>query len=175
MRNFATLSYGRWYAGSVVLDSDLGENSLLWITGGTGTGGWIVLQNSEYVYSDGTVMMGPELPEHIDEHCAVNVNKTHTLLITGEAADSGTSGITYFFNHVSQEWSQGPRLKQGRYRFACGLFKNEYWSENTVIVAGGFSSNGGYPFTSVEVLPLDDPSLGWETGMKDSRFLNHFQ
>ena len=164
MRNFATLSYGRWYAGSVVLDSDLGENSLLWITGGTGTGGWIVLQNSEYVYSDGTVMMGPELPEHIDEHCAVNVNKTHTLLITGEAADSGTSGITYFFNHVSQEWSQGPRLKQGRYRFACGMFQKN--GRDTIMVAGGYAGNGGYPFDSVEYMYLDE--LLWQEGKRHS-------
>ena len=35
---FATLEFGRWYGGSVVLDSELGENSVLWVSGGAGIG-----------------------------------------------------------------------------------------------------------------------------------------
>ena len=35
---FATLEFGRWYGGSVVLDSELGKNSVLWVSGGAGIG-----------------------------------------------------------------------------------------------------------------------------------------
>ena len=48
------------------------------------SGGWTVLQNTEYIYSNGTVVPGPELPEKIDEHCAVKINSTHSMIITGK-------------------------------------------------------------------------------------------
>ena len=78
---FASLIRGRWYGGTLVLN-----NSVLWITGGTNL--VAPYKSTEYVYPDGTVTYGPDLPEPMDEHCSVHLNQTHSMFISGEAVHS---------------------------------------------------------------------------------------
>ena len=41
-------------------------------------------KSTEYVSADGTITMGPNMPEPIDEHCSVNLDEGRSMLITGE-------------------------------------------------------------------------------------------
>ena len=140
------------------------DNSRIWAAGGTGYSGYNVLQNTEYINADGSVDQGPELPYHIDEHCGVNLNSTHSMLLLGENYDTGESGSTYFFNHQTNQFTEGPRMNRGRYRFACGMFQKN--GRDTIMVAGGYAGNGGYPFDSVEYMYLDE--LVWQEGKQHS-------
>ena len=70
------VNFGRWYGGSVVLD-----NSVLWLTGGTNMA--VPFKSTEYVSADGTITLGPNMPEPIDEHCSVNLDQGRSMLITG--------------------------------------------------------------------------------------------
>lgn len=154
---FANVATARWYGGSLVLN-----NSILWITGGTNLKG--VLKSTEYIDSSGQVWPGPDLPERMDEHCSVSLNSTHSMLISGEAYDSGK--VTYVFDHTSDSWSKGPALKQGRFRFGCAKFKSEAHDNREVIVAaGGYAESNGYPFDSVEILDFTITDE-WQAGPK---------
>ena len=41
-------------------------------------------KSTEYVSADGTITMGPNMPEPIDEHCSVSLDEGRSMLITGE-------------------------------------------------------------------------------------------
>ena len=70
------VNFGRWYGGSLVLD-----NSILWLTGGTNL--VAPFKSTEYVKADGTITIGPNLPEPIDEHCSVMLDESRSMIITG--------------------------------------------------------------------------------------------
>ena len=55
-------------------------------------------------------------------------------------------------------------MNRGRYRFACGMFQKN--GRDTIMVAGGYAGNGGYPFDSVEYMYLDE--LVWQEGKQHS-------
>ena len=52
------------------------------LTGGTNL--VAPFKSTEYVSADGTITMGPNMPEPIDEHCSVNLDEGRSMLITGE-------------------------------------------------------------------------------------------
>ena len=102
------------------------------------------------------------LPYCINEHCTLQLNATYTMIILGENYDMGVYGSTetFFFNHETNQFMEGPKLIRGRYRFACGLFQKN--GRETIIVAGGYAHSNGYPFDSVEYMYLDE--LVWREG-----------
>ena len=73
------VNFGRWYGGSLVLD-----NSILWLTGGTNL--IAPFKSTEYVKADGSITIGPDMPEPIDEHCSVNLDESRSMIITGEGS-----------------------------------------------------------------------------------------
>ena len=115
-----------------------------------------------YIYADGSIEPSPMLPYRIDEHCTLQMNATYTMIILGENYDTGVYGSTetFFFNHETNQFMEGPKLIRGRYRFACGLFQKN--GRETIIVAGGYAHRNVYPFDSIEYMYLDE--LVWREG-----------
>ena len=75
------------------------------------------------------------------------------ISFTGEPVDTYTSGMTYIFDHITEQWSSGPSMLEGRYRFGCGKFNSATHEDREIIVvAGGYSGSDGYPFGKVEFL-----------------------
>ena len=54
---------------------------MLWLTGGTNL--VAPFKSTEYVKADGTITIGPNLPEPIDEHCSVMLDESRSMIITG--------------------------------------------------------------------------------------------
>ena len=72
--------------------------------------------------------------------------------------------MTYVYSHLTNEWSDGPRLVNGRYRFGCAKFKSAAHEDREVIVvAGGYAESNGYPFDSVEILDFTK-NTPWKSG-----------
>ena len=171
------------------------------LTGGTNL--VAPFKSTEYVSSDGTITMGPNMPEPIDEHCSVNLDEGRSMLITGETqiaeaicfshrnflknsdalcffyfilfhifiywisgevVHTYDSGSTYIFDHVTEEWSLGPHLIEGRYRFGCGKFKSAaHGGREVIVAAGGYAGSNGLPFSKVEILDFYGDNE-WESG-----------
>ena len=95
----------------------------------------------------------------------IALNATYTIfamIILGENYDTGVYGSTetFFFNHETNQFMEGPKLIRGRYRYACGLFQKN--GRETIIVAGGYAHSNRYPFDRVEYMYLDE--LVWREG-----------
>ena len=83
-------------------------------------------------------------------HQMISINETFSMLIGGICGASGifddwNSGIfddydknstklTFYFNHLSKEWSQGPDLLDPEFRFGAGVLKDKVTKEEMVAV-----------------------------------------
>ena len=83
------------------------------------------LESAEILTNDGWKYLGTGLPEGVDFHCMVLVNKSNVLLIGGLTLSMEYSSKTYFFNFESKLWQEGPDLKRPRYSQACGMVKKD--------------------------------------------------
>ena len=95
----------------------------------------------------------------------VNVNETHILIIGG-AMRIGSRNVTalqfdntWYFNHVTQEFIDGPNLRISRADHAAGVFVDSVSKEILVVVAGGINKHK--ILDSTEILKGDR----WELGM----------
>ena len=136
-------------AASVTINS-----TSLWITGGLN--GNNVLSSSEFVQMEGT-MPGPELPIAVYYHAMINTRNDLTMVIGGKTTGNYYSAKTFYYNHNYGNWSDGPKLNQGRENHAVGIVTDEATHEKLVIVTGGYN---GFNLKSTEILISDAWSLG---------------
>ena len=128
-QQFTTMTSRRAYAASMVVG-----NSLMTF-GGIGYG---TLQSTELIHADGQVSQGPNMPTALQRHAIANVNAS-TLIISGGNKNywDYASPLTWYYNHVTQKFQEGPSLLEGRYNHASGTVVDQETSEKIVVVIGG--------------------------------------
>jgi hypothetical protein len=81
------------------------------------------------------------------------------MLIAGTIGTQTNSSKTFYFDALTNLWSNGPSLATGRLGHGCGRIEVSGTSASqTVIVAGGQT-----PFRSVEI--LDGATNSWRAGV----------
>ena len=160
-QQFATMTSRRDSAAGMVVG-----NSLM-IFGGheshhhnvTGSG---ILQSTEIINENGQVSQGPNMPLPVYYHTIATVNAS-TLIISGGQTLTPHSGmvfyspLTWYFNHVTQKFQEGPSLMEGRIWHVSGTVVDHETNENIVVVAGGYNGN---PIDSTELLKNEE----WQQG-----------
>jgi hypothetical protein len=145
----------RVYSASLTLNS-----SHLWITGGTGYNGNVLLQTSEFVSIGQPSVKGPDLPYAVYRHCLVEVNSSTALLCGGY--NGGILNECHYMDLEDHSWSQGPPMMTKRQQHSCGIFKSAaHQGRNVVIAAGGWWWDDDY-LDSVEF--LDSTTNTWNDG-----------
>ena len=131
-QQFATMSSKRGSAAGMIVD-----NSLM-IFGGFGGTYPIRLQSTEIINENGHVSQGPNMPTGLGHHAIATVN-TSTLIISGGETEIYfiDSPLTWYFNHVTHKFQEGPSLMESRSRHASGTVVDHETNENIVVVAGG--------------------------------------
>ena len=90
--------------------------------------------------------------------CMIVVNETTVLLMAGTSPTSTYSRETYIFNSITNSWTRGPLLTNGRRAMGCGTIKENAASNNRIfLVAGGEAAD-----KSVEL--LDSLTGQWRAG-----------
>ena len=125
------------------------------------------LIKKSWTVSTGESVHGPDLPMPLSNHAMVNVNETHILIIGGDKKinsniDNNSIAMdkTWYFNHVTQEFINGPNLRIARAHHAAGVFIDSKSKEALVVVAGGMGENN-IVLDSTEILRGEH----WELGM----------
>lgn len=91
--------------------------------------------------------------------CLMVVNETSFLLAVGTTETETYSRDTYIFNSMTNSWTSGPTLSNGRRSMGCGTIKESAASDNRIfIVVGGQAAE-----TSVEL--LDSITGQWRPGL----------
>ena len=108
-------------------------------------------------------VQGPELPIDMGAHSLVQINSTVSLLIGGITSSDLISRKTYYFDHIKEQFLQGPELNIGRYHHASSIITDQITDEKYVVVSGGENYNEfpDYILDSTEILINNE----WRFGM----------
>ena len=149
----------RMYAGII------SHEDKMWITGGEDEIG-TELKTTEFILASGNSTPGPDLPIALEKHAMAKVDLSISMIIGGYSYDNDlTYDNTWYFEHHTEKFSDGPRLLEERCDHTAGVIKDSVFTdEKRVVVVGG--SNNGKPLKSVEWLL----SGTWEQG--NSNFVN---
>ena len=115
------------------------------------------LQSTELIDSNGFVDAGPNLPTKIWGHSITSINKTVSFISGGETSASKYSPKTWYYNHESQLFRNGPSLQLGRGGHASATVIDSVTKSLIIVVAGGWNGN---QLDSKELL-IDDQ---WKPG-----------
>ena len=121
------------------------------IFGGYDTNGSGYLSTTEIVTEEGQVTPGPEMPAAVNQHSITSLDARTCILTGGSTSNEYYSDVTWIFDHVSQEFQQGPPLITGRRGHASATLQDQDTKENIVAVVGGYRT-GGYFLDSTEFL-----------------------
>ena len=144
------------------------------IIGGYDNNGW-QMKSTEFVYPDGRVVAGIDLPQRRRSHCMAKLDSTRALIISGYVYEDGKTGggrsaSTLIYDSEKNSIESGPDLKNTRASPACGVFTSSLLQAPLVMVAGG--SGGG---NAVEYWDYTrDFGAGWQKGKKELQ-VNLFQ
>ena len=138
-QKFKMLANGRRRASSIKLN----QSSML-ITGGYDSD-YHDLKSTEFITVNGPTV-GVNLPFTVYGHCMIQYQEDAIILIGGEQEGKSNSDKTWIIDPTNGfNITEGPSLKEGRWRHSCGKMKDEYGNV-LVVVAGGYKRD------SVEVL-----------------------
>ena len=105
-------------------------------------GRWAILSTTEIVTEEGQVTPGPEMPAVVWTHSIASLNATTSILTGGSTSTKAYSPVTWYFNHVSQEFQPGPSLITGRSYHASATLQDHDTKEDIVAVVGGIGNGG---------------------------------
>ena len=125
-------------------------------------------KSTEFVYPDGRVVAGIDLPQRRRSHCMAKLDSTRALIISGYVYEDGKTGgdrsaSTLIYDSEKNSIESGPDLKKIRASPACGVFTSSLLQAPLVMVAGG--SGGG---AAVEMWDYTrNFGAGWSKGKKE--------
>jgi len=116
------------------------DDNHLWITGGRwGTNTNSFNGDTEYVYANGSVFAGPDLPYALQSHAMVKLHDGSVMILGGYPAIYETKSI--IFNPLNGSFSTGPELIHGRKEPGIALINSPLFEGRPVVIVVGGSTN----------------------------------
>ena len=146
-----------WWKEFAYLDSkEKGHASVQVPSGLWFSGGYLKGWKTKFVYANGSVFAGPNLPEKRVNHCMVNLKDGRIMIIGGYP----TYKDVLIYHLSNKSFAQGPSLQVDRVSHACTLFRSPMHGNREVVLVGCGYREGGT--RSVEVLDFKKPGAVWE-------------
>ena len=116
------------------------------------------LATTEYIYANGTVQSGPNLPEARSGHCSVTLHDGKVMILGADYPSSLRRNVI-IMDPADNSFSTGPALSYGREYAACTLFYSPLHNGRPVVLAAG-----GWEQTTAEVYDYTYANQ-WQTSM----------
>ena len=129
-------------------------NGGAWAMGGFSPPSFLPQSSTEIIYTDGTILDGPDLPEPRVRHCAVTLPNGNVVIMGGRTSQGlfiGVSKDVLIYDTSTSTYTSGPDMAYDHENFACTHFYSDKHGGRPVILsAGGFSSSKTeiYDYTS---------------------------
>jgi len=145
------------------------EKEVLFIAGGYNKETYLKLTET-YNGSHWDRSSTESLPKPIFYSCFAKINESTILVIGGRNSKFEVLENSFFYNIKTNKWTEGPSLNVGRGELSCGVLR---WKDPKfgkfvqIVVAAGGRDKDFSPFSSVELLHLNDDSTnngGWIMG-----------
>ena len=116
-------------------------NGGVWAMGGFASGYWSSLQiTTEIIYTNGTILDGPDLPETRARHCAVTLPNGKVAIMGGVISSSVITKDVLIYDPSTSTYTSGPDMFYEHENFACVHFYSDKHGGRPVILgAGGIS------------------------------------
>ena len=137
-----------------VLHTAVSLGDTLWVVGGQNTEYTVDLSSTEYVYMDGRVTQGPNLPYTAKEHCMTKLHDGRVMILGGYFSKK-----VVIFDPKTNTFTNGPTLLYERYESSCTLFYSPMHGNRPVVLAVG-----GYFIGSSELLDYTQNDATWVQG-----------
>ena len=124
-------------------------NGVVWITGG-----YRSRNSTEFVYGNGSVIKGPDLPIDKWGHCMVDLEDGRAIILGGDQNENDV----LIYRSSDNSFESGPPLLFGRRFPACTLFRSPLHEGRQVVLVVGGKSDGE---VSAEVLDFTNTSSKW--------------
>ena len=161
-QQFATMTSRRAYAASMIVGYSL------MIFGGYDFDVNVRLQSTEIINENGQVSLGPNMPTALNDHTIATVNASTLIISGGRTNGNNYTPLTWYFNHVTQKFQEGPSLMEGRSEHASGRVVDHETDENIVVVAGGWNGDGILDSTELLI------SGEWQQGKNHAKIIEMF-
>ena len=132
----------------------------LWITGGYD--GSKSLDSTEFIFSNGSVNNGPNMPAARHGHCLVTLDNGKVMILGGYPSLNYKNLM--IFDPEDNTFNTGPSLLFNRVYFGCALFKSPLHNNRPVVLAAGGSEQ-----KTAEILDYTNATT-WE----QSKHVNSF-
>ena len=106
-KEFANLKQKRFGAAGIVFEDHFH------IFGGN-NGGPYGIRSTVIFRANGVVIDGPNMPTELYAHAITNFNQSSSIISGGFNASLAAISKTWFYNHKTKEFSEGPALLQPR-------------------------------------------------------------
>ena len=137
----------------------------LFITGGHYQSSSSPLASSEYIYANGTVESGPDLPAGRWCHCMVTLHDDRVLILGAEAPGSLYRNVI-IYDALDNSFTSGPSMNYNRRCAACTLFESPLHNGRPVVlVAGGYGAG-----PTSEVYDYTNANNQWQTSIQSHYF-----
>ena len=125
-------------------------NKKLHVFGGISSGSSLLL-TSETININGVVSYGPDMPTGVWKHAITTLDDTVSIFSGGLTNTNSYSAKSWFFNHETEAFTNGPDLLEGRYFHGSATIVDKVTKAKIAVVTGGFK--GLHPFMdSTELL-----------------------
>ena len=151
---FCNMNIKRYGHASTVL------KDALFITGGRDSGN-NVLASTEFVYSNGTVEVGIDMPLARYGHCMVTLHDGKVMIL---GAEKSIRRNTLIYDPANNSYTNGPSLSYDRRHAACTVFNSPMHNDRPVILAAG-----GTGETSAELYDYTNANQ-WQTSKYTSQY-----
>ena len=127
-----TMREKRWYATSIVY------NNRMHIMGGYDVG--VELASTEILDGNGSEE-GPDLPIAIWRHAITKVNQSTSIITGGWTSVATYSDRTWYYNHETQSFVEGPQLIHPRRSHGSGTIIDTITKSLLPVVTGGWDGS----------------------------------
>ena len=112
-------------------------NGGVWAMGGFNSELWNFESSTEIIYSNGTILDGPDLPAKA-RHCAVTLPNGKVVIMGGRTSKHGSaSKDVLIYDPSTSTYISGPDMLYGHENFACVHFYSDKHEGRPVILSAG--------------------------------------
>jgi hypothetical protein len=114
-------------------------NGGVWAMGGFASS-WSFQNSTEIIYTNGTILDGPDLPEARARHCAVTLPNGKVVIMGGRNSSYVITKDVLIYDPSTSTYTSGPDMLYEHENFACVTFYSDKHGGRPVILgAGGMS------------------------------------
>ena len=112
---------------------------------------------TEFIYPDGQISPGPDLPTPVILHCMVTLPSDKVMILGGytvPAAENPKKVIV--FDLKMKNYTVLPSMNYNRMNAGCAIFQSAYHENRTVVLAVG-----GWKVATAEIYDFTKPNSSW--------------